>query len=655
MSTLSRTLRAALTVLLATTLALSVNAAASGVPNAEQGTPAAATRAATSTGHDNPLDLHGDEATPRRTGRVARVQKWKVRTLYYYETMPAKWDWSLSTAVGKWNTSGGRIRLARTIYPRKAHVRISYANTGSAAGMATLGATRNARVFLSSRFSTVNALDARNRVLVMNVFAHELGHVLGFRHTSDPCSLMAPVLAVDRCGDVPTSNPGYYRCRTLDVGLVGRFIALYGGTVRYPTATWCLIDPLPPALTGVSFSGGLSSESPVTVQWTPPASTPPGSRIVVRRWESASCGTTPDWADTFNRALSPGTWQDSGAAADDPACFRVQLVNRYGAGRAASTKLLTRWVPRPAAPEVGLASWTPSDHSFHASATYAAGTHLTYVVGENLSDCPGAYTSGGQAVVENPERPGIVQFFTDQPDVCVSFYAIDNSTGRASAPTSITVEAPTPSEQLDVGALTFYGSGPTLAWYATVTGIASGNRVGAASILGPCPETVPDDIPWLTWDPPHQPSSLADEYLVLSRGLGTNCALFAAVDWFGYEGQSTARHGPVVMREFEQEGTAPPVVESTSWSPDYQFFALHYAQSDPASRTIVAQIDASDPSACPTTFDPDESYWTGHAGADLVFGIASTTATTVCVSSFYYDGSLWGQISLPTMTTLQRP
>ena len=113
-------------------------------------------------------------------------------------------------------------------------MRIGYANIGSAAGMATLGATRNARVYLSSRFSTVNALNARNRVIVMKVFAHELGHVLGFRHTSDPCSLMAPVLDVDRCGDVPASNPGYYRCRTLDVGLVRSFITLYGGTVRYP-------------------------------------------------------------------------------------------------------------------------------------------------------------------------------------------------------------------------------------------------------------------------------------------------------------------------------------------------------------------------------------------------------------------------------------
>ena len=59
----------------------------------------------------------------------------------------------------------------------------------------------------------------------MNVLAHELGHVLGFQHTAARCSLMAPVLDVDACGTVPTATqPGYYKCRTLDTALVQRFV-----------------------------------------------------------------------------------------------------------------------------------------------------------------------------------------------------------------------------------------------------------------------------------------------------------------------------------------------------------------------------------------------------------------------------------------------
>ena len=42
------------------------------------------------------------------------MRKWKQNRLYYYETIPAKWDWSLTKAVAKWNASGGRIKLVRT-------------------------------------------------------------------------------------------------------------------------------------------------------------------------------------------------------------------------------------------------------------------------------------------------------------------------------------------------------------------------------------------------------------------------------------------------------------------------------------------------------------------------------------------------------------
>ena len=43
------------------------------------------------------------------------IRMWQVHTLYFSETLPAKWDWSLSTAVAKWNASGGGIRFVRTV------------------------------------------------------------------------------------------------------------------------------------------------------------------------------------------------------------------------------------------------------------------------------------------------------------------------------------------------------------------------------------------------------------------------------------------------------------------------------------------------------------------------------------------------------------
>ena len=453
----SRTARAYAALLLATTLAVTgTDVAGAASPEPGPRTTAAHTSVAAEA---DTLDLRGDGVLPHRDGRTARVQKWNVRTLWYYETLPAKWDWSLSTAVAKWNASGGRIRLARTIYPSKAQVRIGYADIGSSAGMATLGATRDARVFLSSRFSTMNALNARNRVLIMHVFAHELGHVLGFRHTATACTLMAPVLDVDGCNAVPLDRPGYYKCRTIDTTLVQRFVRLYGGTARYPGATWCLIDPLPPALTGVSFSGGQSAGEPVAIHWTPPAATPAGSKVVVRRWAAASCGTVPGGADTFDRALSPGTWQDSLATEPEDACFHVQLVNRYGAGRVAQGELLTRWVPPVVAPVIGEPTYDRPAAAFTLPVTAPDGTQLSARWNpDSPSTCVTQPTGGSAQAFTDDDEVATIPATGTYPR-CVSWFAYDSGLGRYSAGTQVTLTIP-PVESPEIGEVTWHPEGP---------------------------------------------------------------------------------------------------------------------------------------------------------------------------------------------------
>src|SRR5689334_5366438 len=178
---------------------------------------------------------------------------------------------------------------------------------------------------------------------------------MGFQHTAARCSLMSPVINISACGVLPATQPGYYKCRTLDTALVQRFIRLYGGRAQYPTATWCLIDPLPQALTGVSFTGG--SSSPVTVRWNRPTSYPSGSSLVLRRWESASCGTAPSWATTFRPSVTSGVWQDQATYDAETDCFSVQLLNRYGAGRPAVSRVLARWIPALGAPVIGIPSY----------------------------------------------------------------------------------------------------------------------------------------------------------------------------------------------------------------------------------------------------------------------------------------------------------
>ena len=263
--------------------------------------------------------LHDDTATTASARSSAR--KWKRGRLYYYESIPSKWDWSLTKAVSKWNASGGGIKLTRTIHRSRARVKISYGNTGAAAGVATVGATPGAFVRLSSRYAAVDSAVAWNRIAVMAIFTHELGHVLGYGHTTATCSLMRAVLDVSACHLPPTTPPGYHKCRTIDAALVRSFVKAYGGRARFPSAAWCLIDPLPSALTGVDFNGGV--DSPVTVRWTRPASCRRG-----RRWRSgcgqaAECADTPSWAESVLVSPTALQWQDNEARTNDTHCFRA--------------------------------------------------------------------------------------------------------------------------------------------------------------------------------------------------------------------------------------------------------------------------------------------------------------------------------------------
>ena len=298
-----------------------------------------ATQSSSRTAHPVVVD---DAPATRSSARTSGVRKWKQGRLYYYETIPAKWDWSLSKAVSKWNASGGRIKLLRTTSRSRAKVRISYGNIGAASGKATVGAGPGAFVRLSSRYAAVDPNDAWNRIEVMAIFTHELGHVLGYGHTTAPCSLMRAVLDISAC-HLPSSSPaGYHKCRTIDAALVRRFIKTYGGRAHFPSYTWCLIDPLPSALTGVGFDGGV--DSPVTVHWNRPATVPAASKVEIRMWPGEECTATPAWADSVLVSPTALQWQDDQARTTDTHCFRARLVNRFGAGSDAVAGLLTRWM-----------------------------------------------------------------------------------------------------------------------------------------------------------------------------------------------------------------------------------------------------------------------------------------------------------------------
>ena len=338
--------RAWLFSLLVATLALSGAAVPAQALAHESAT--APTPAGASADSDHPpVDL-GDDVRVHAGARGAAT--WSTTRLSYYETIPSGWDWSLSTAVAKWNQAGGRIKLVRTPYRSRARLLISYGNTYGADGYATVGATAHPWVHLSYAYRTKSTTSAYNRVLLVDIFAHELGHVLGFGHARSACSLMTPVIDVEACGLLSDALPGYYKCQVVDRATVDRFVRLYGGTARYAPG-WCLVDRLPQTLSGVVFSGGTPTSTPVRIAWSRPTSYPPGSRVRVQVYDGTSCATSTLRSTTY-ASLTALSWLDRAADTSGPSCFRVALVNRYGVARSTRTSVLDRWITPPPAPVI---------------------------------------------------------------------------------------------------------------------------------------------------------------------------------------------------------------------------------------------------------------------------------------------------------------
>ena len=305
--------------------------------------------------------LTEDVVRPRATGarRPARIRKWPGKTIPYYESIPTKWDWSLDRAIDHWNSSGAKIKFVEV--PRKrAKLVIGYGQTSGADGVGTLGYQARNYVRLATRYKRANEFDPETRVWVGRLFAHELGHVLGFDHTSDRCSLMIPVYNFGTCPPLPADNPGYYHCQWIDKKLLRRFITMYRGRAKRPAAL-CLIEALPGELRNVTFTGGNANRSPVRVTWLPPTRVLAGTKVFVTVWRGSSCGTAPR---TWERrvAVDPAArgWTDP-AYGQGLWCYLTQIANRYGAARPATGAALARYAPTPAAPVLSPPTWRRVD------------------------------------------------------------------------------------------------------------------------------------------------------------------------------------------------------------------------------------------------------------------------------------------------------
>lgn len=181
--------------------------------------------------------------TRKRAAAVATsagAARWRGATLTYYDGLPSQWAWSLRAAVAQWNASGVGITLQPVDDPAAAQVRVGYGDIGGSSGLATVGPTTGAFVKLSDRYRSAVA-DQYDRVEVMGVLTHELGHVLGLEHVTTGCALMGPVMDIVGCGIYDMARPDDYRCDVIGDAALAQAVRLYGGAARARGTDTCTV------------------------------------------------------------------------------------------------------------------------------------------------------------------------------------------------------------------------------------------------------------------------------------------------------------------------------------------------------------------------------------------------------------------------------
>ena len=537
-------------------------------------------------------DLADDVVLPGAAGVSGRyrIRYWPTNKVRYYETIPAKWQWSLDNAIDHWNGTGARIKLVKVSSRKRAELTISYGNTQGADGLGTLGYAPGPYmnfVRISPRYKRVDANDPEQRVWVARLFAHEIGHNLGYGHTGGQCSLMSPVFLFGACGPLSKDKPGYYICRYIDTALLTRHIRIYGGRAKQP-AQHCLIEALPPQLADVRFSGG-GKDGPVRIDWRV-VRPPKGASLRVSYWKATACGPVPRGAASANLSITRTSWTDP-VVGKATFCYAVQVLNRFGGAQKPVTKVLQRFVPAPVTPVLGTFTYVGADDEYRFSYTRRPGIDLQYAVVD--LDEPGAVcATEPDGNVAHLVAATVATVYVAALRACYSFFAT-NQFGDRSDPVFVTVEVPAPTATPMVGNPVPGPDGFTVRVSATLPAGAAGS-IGMDLRDGACPGVPPTDF-----EPYDGYEVAAGVYELFPQGEGAHCVLVAVYDDYG-------RVGPIVMKAFNV--SFPAITVTPTVGP--VTVSGHSAQLDatlPAGspyRLGVLLVSGQ----CPSQ-PPAESYW----------------------------------------------
>lgn len=416
-TTLSSMLRSRplpLIALVAVIVALALPSGVSAQPSADRATQSEPARPA-----ERSRDLSDDVVRPEaRPGVLARIRSWPGNRIPYYESIPRKWQWSLDRAVDQWNRAGGNIRLVKV--PRaRAKLMIRYGPTYGADGIGTLGYQARNFIHLSPAYKRVDAGNPEQRTWVGILFAHEIGHVLGFDHFGPQCTLMHPIFYFGTCPLLVDDKPGWYHCRWIDKRLLTRFIGMYGGSAERPPKH-CLLEALPPQLRDVRFAGG--GPEPVRLTWDV-GRVRAGTKVEVRVRPPGDCSDLDRPYERFRVDPGQERWTDPGHGSGTW-CYRVHIENRFGAARPDFADALPRHAPVPETPVVAPAVWRPTAQVWRFAWDAPAGTRLVALFDpDDPTACPTAYDPD-LAYDLYESAAGSWDLWPSAPDMCVRLVAV---------------------------------------------------------------------------------------------------------------------------------------------------------------------------------------------------------------------------------------
>ena len=248
-------------------------------------------------------------------------KKWRSKTITYSAKAP-QYNEAIAAATAAWNASGVRVRFRPVKRGRRPDVRIVVGKQASGpSGDAHLGYYRRSRVRLNAFYPAGKdpAFIAQSMRIVV---AHELGHVLGLKHTFRPCSIMN-YGRDEKCPKPPA--PWQQRCRLLEPDDVRGALKRYGGRAKAYAPEFCDFagPPTPPEGLAISYDPATQN---FNLAWNNAAN----PYLFAVQWvvQRDVCATAPTGAGA-QTAVGPATGVNPGAGAKGTYCVAMWTQDRF--------------------------------------------------------------------------------------------------------------------------------------------------------------------------------------------------------------------------------------------------------------------------------------------------------------------------------------